>query len=343
VRATVLDFVYRTTTCDDSIMRTLLVSLVLLGAATRARADLCQSNLMIVLDRSCSMKDPPKAGGAMSKWTIAGAAIGKLTTKYTGKLDFGLIMFPDQTGTACLQDGPIYVNVGAGHEAQVTTALGATMPNGPCVTPIKPAFDQVSTDPAYAMPYKSGPRGFVLFISDGMQTCGGSNAQIVQSLQTLYNNGYPTYIVGFGGAVDPAALDSFATAGGVPRTPGDGSAQLYYQADDAAALDQALDAIASAVVTTEFGSCPGTPCPDGRCFNGETCMSGFCYAPEPDGGGESGNGDGDGGGGGGGPHGSGSSGCGCELGGAPVAPAAAALLGLAFAAGVVWRRRRRRR
>jgi acyl-CoA hydrolase len=57
---------------------------------------------------------------------------------YMGKLDFGLIMFPDQTGDSCLQDGPIYVNVGVGHEATINTTLAATKPNNPCTTPIKP-------------------------------------------------------------------------------------------------------------------------------------------------------------------------------------------------------------
>src|SRR5581483_5580733 len=243
-------------------------------------------------------------------------------------IDFGLIMFPDQTGMQCLQDGPIYVNVAAGNEMKISTTLAGTKPNGPCVTPIKPAFDQVSTDPAYAKPYASGPRGFVLFISDGMQTCGGTDAQIVSSIQALYTNGYPTYIVGFGGAVDPVALDSFATAGGVAKPAADGGAHLYYQADDATALDAALDEIASAVATTEFGMCPGTPCPDGRCFDGETCINNFCYAPPPDG--SSGNGNGDGGTGGG-PHGNGTGGCGCTLGASDSIPTTLAFLFLAAA------------
>src|SRR5947209_17252000 len=121
--------------------------LVLLLCAGPALADDCHSNLMIVLDRSCSMNMPPKPGGAKSKWQLAGEALTTVTTKYNGMLDFGLIMFPDQTGMDCLQDGNIYVNVGPGHESTLVSKVTSTMPNGPCVTDIKPGVDQVAKDP----------------------------------------------------------------------------------------------------------------------------------------------------------------------------------------------------
>jgi hypothetical protein len=315
--------------------------LTLLLVAAPVRADDCHSNLMIVLDRSCSMNMPPKPGGAKTKWTLAGEALQTVTTKYNGQLDFGLIMFPDQTGQDCNQDGPIYVNVGPGNESSVVMKVMSTMPTGPCVTNIKPAFDQVSTDPRYKTPYTgNGPRGFVLFISDGQQTCGGSNKQIEQSVAALYTNGYPTYVVGFGGDVDPAALNQFAMAGGVPRAGGsaDGGTPLYYQADDAQQLNDALDAIVGAVSTAEFGGCPGIPCPDGRCFLMQsTCVSGFCTTPGSGGGDMGLTGGGDGGNGNG--KGTGS-GCNCNLGGA--AAGGAPLVGILMFAGILIARGRRR-
>lgn len=321
-------------------MRTIFASLVALSlAAAPAAADDCHSNLMIVLDRSCSMQDPPKPGGTMSKWQLAGLALQKITTKYGGMLDFGLIMFPDQTGMNCVQDGPIYVGVGPGNESKLVTTVMSTMPTGPCVTDIKPAIDQVATDPVFAHKYTGlGPRSFVLFISDGMQTCGGNDNMIAASFGALDANGYPSYIVGFGGQVAPAALDQFATAGGVPRAAGDGGGRLYYQADDAAGLDAALDAIVGAVVSAEFSSCPGPPCPDGKCFApGQTCVNGSCIGPSS--GSDAGAGSGDGGSGGsGGTGGKGASGCNCNLGGAGAVPP----LALLFAAIGLARLRRRR-
>ncbi len=342
-------------------MRSAIIGFVTLAAlAGPAVADDCHSRIMIVLDRSCSMNDPPTKGGKQTKWELAGLALQKVTTQYQGQLDFGLIMFPDQTGNNCLQDGPIYVNVAPGQEATIVSKVMTTMPTGPCVTDIKPAIDQVATDPVFATPYSGqGARSFVLFISDGMQTCGGTDAQIATSFKTLYDSGYPSYIVGFGDGVAPAALDQFATAGGVPRTlTPDGGTRLYYQADDAQALDDALDHIVGAV-TAEFVVCPGVPCPDGRCFGaGAQCQAGFCAGPTTDDGGSSTGGDGgsstggDGGsstgGDGGSPTGDGGAttkghatgGCGCRMIGAP--PAGSALLLFVVGAAVFLLRRRRR-
>src|SRR3954465_14780519 len=104
-------------------MRIFLVAMLMISAA---RADDCHSQIMIVLDRSCSMNMPPKPGGTQTKWELAGLALQKVTTNYAGKLDFGLIMFPDQTGMDCNQDGPIYVNVAPGQESTLVTKVMST-------------------------------------------------------------------------------------------------------------------------------------------------------------------------------------------------------------------------
>jgi hypothetical protein len=283
--------------------------------------------MVIVLDRSCSMNRPPMQGSPQTKWQLASAAINVLTTKYAGKLDFGLIMFPDQTGDSCLQDGAIYVPVGPGREAMIASALVTGAPASPCTTPVKPGIDQVALDPVFAQPYSGqGRRSFVLFISDGQETCGGGRTEIDGSVKALFDKGYPTYVVGFGGAVDKMGLDSMALVGGVPRPLGDGGAERYYQADDGPALQAALDAIAGAAVGTGevfTTGCDGTPCPDGRCFGaGESCVNGSCLGPAADLAGGAGGGAsmndagavaGDAGAGGGMGKGAG---CGCEVGAA---------------------------
>jgi MYXO-CTERM domain-containing protein len=256
-----------------------------------ARASACDSNLMIVLDRSCSMRGTP-AGQTASKWQSAKAAINALTTDFAGQLRFGLIMFPDESGDSCTQDGGIYVLTGAGNEQDVRDSIAATKPDGPCVTNIDTAIGQVSQDPAFAgSAAPDGRRSFVVLITDGKQSnsCGGNTNDpiTVANLETLYSAGYPTYVVGFGGGVDPADLSDFALAGGMARP----ISPMYYQADDAEELQTALAAIAGEIVSgdPEFGGCAGTPCPDDRCFGqGEACMEGTCRVslrdggPEPD-------------------------------------------------------------
>src|SRR5437660_12339351 len=104
-----------------------------------------------------------------------------------------------------------------------------------------------------------GRRGFVVLITDGVQSsapCAG-NARIVEIISTLFQHGYATYVVGFGTGVSPSSLDSFAEAGGVPLT---GMPHKYYQANDAAQLEMAINAIAGRIGGDEF-ACAGTPCP----------------------------------------------------------------------------------
>jgi MYXO-CTERM domain-containing protein len=326
----------------------LAISLVVAGVAAgarSARAFECDSNLMIVLDRSCSMDNVP-AGETRTKWEIAVDALATLTTDYQGELRFGLIMFPDQTGESCAQDGEIYVPVGPDQEAAVMAAVGGTQPTGPCVTNIDTAMAQVFDDPVYDPAPVDPPvrRSFVLLLTDGKQSsaCGGEDRDPVteQTIADLYAAGYPTYVVGFGDGVRPASLATFATAGGVPRV-GD---PVYFQADTAADLDQALAVIAGSVVgDPEFG-CPGLPCPDGRCSGAyEQCVDGTCLPFYPDAGPtpavDAGAGDGDGGGGddggGGLADGEGVGGCGCRTGGA----SGGAWLGLALLALAARRRR----
>jgi MYXO-CTERM domain-containing protein len=242
---------------------------------------------MIVLDRSCSMKKVP-AGDTQSKWLSSIDAITNLATNYAGELRLGLIMFPDESGQSCVQDGGIYVNVGPDNETAVLDAVNGTTPTGPCVTNIDTAMEQVWDDPAFDPDPVDPPtrRSFVLLITDGKQSskCGGVGMDPLteQTILELYAANFPTYVVGFGGEVRPASLELFATAGGVPRV-GD---PVYYQADTAAELDEIIDVIAGTVAgDPEFGGCVGLPCPDERCPGQyDECVEGVCVTHLPDGG-----------------------------------------------------------
>ena len=57
------------------------------GAMTTSVAAI-PPNLLVVLDRSCSMTD--KVVGTTTKWMLAVAAINKMTTDFNGKIRFGL-------------------------------------------------------------------------------------------------------------------------------------------------------------------------------------------------------------------------------------------------------------
>lgn len=200
-------------------------------------------NLLIVLDRSCSMKIK---AGSQSKWAIAVAALHKLVAKHEGMIRFGLTLFPDTTGASCKQDAipvPPAPATGAKLQALLTAALSPAdpnYPNGPCVTNIDTGMLQASTAPALVEP---GRPSFVLLISDGGQALcseAGGDAGTTQVIKELRSKGVSTFVVGFGSAVDGNQLNVFADAGGKPS--GNASAR-YYKAEDAAGLDAALAAI----------------------------------------------------------------------------------------------------
>jgi hypothetical protein len=210
-------------------------------------------NMLINLDRSCSM-----TGNVMgvSKWEIAVSAIDKLVTDNKDAIFFGLTMFPDTVTPACEQDA-IAIPVGTGNEDPISMLLNAALvnsdpnfPNGPCVTNIDTAMQQAQLDePAFN---DVTTPGYVLLITDGKQAgcnkAGGDNGteQIITDL--WQQRSIATFVVGFGNGVDPAQLNVFANAGGVPTNDMSCDPPCnFYKAEDQASLDAALGAIAAAV------------------------------------------------------------------------------------------------
>lgn len=213
----------------------------------KATATAVAPNLLIVLDRSCSMTQKI---GAQTKWQIAVKAISDMTTKFAGKIRFGLTMFPDTDADKCGQ-GAIPIEPAAGNEAKVSKLLNdalsstnANYPDGPCVTNIDTAVQQAQSCKPLA---DKSRQDFALLMTDGAQAgcnaAGGATgaAKIIGDMAAV---GIKTFVIGFGGGVDATALNSFATAGGVPAS----GKTKYYDAADAASLDTALSTIANAAL-----------------------------------------------------------------------------------------------
>ena len=217
--------------------------------AKEIKAGAVPPNLLINLDRSCSM-DKPTGTGLPTKWEIAVQAISRLLADNKDTIRFGLTLFPDREGDRCTQDA-IPVPVGPAKEAEINTLLTAALtkpdpnfPDGPCVTNIDTAMAQAAGEPAFK---DASRKSFVLLITDGKQsgTCGGNTADPIttQTIENLHkNNGVDTFVVGFGGGVDANQLNIFADAGGQPNS--DPQAR-FYKAEDQVTLDAALAAIAS--------------------------------------------------------------------------------------------------
>lgn len=208
-------------------------------------------NLLVVLDRSCSMTSNV---GTQTKWQIAVAALNKLTTDFQSKIRFGITLFPDTVTPDCQQD-MIPIPVGDGNEPAMQTLLtnalapaDAYFPDGPCVTNIDTAMQQAATEPAFNDTVRDS---YAILLTDGKQAnCNEANGDNVtlMVLADLLNRGVKTFVIGFDVGSDPGQLNAFATAGGVPTNDTSCNPPCqFYNAEDAVALQVALDSIASAV------------------------------------------------------------------------------------------------
>lgn len=111
------------------------------------------------------------------------------------------------------------------------------------MTNIDTAMTQAGTEPAFDDATRPS---FVLLITDGKQAgcsaAGGDQGTTLAITDLFQTRGVPTFVVGFGTGIDPAQMDIFAEAGGVPSS--DPTAK-YYKAEDQASLQAAFDAIAT--------------------------------------------------------------------------------------------------
>ena len=208
------------------------------------------SNLLVVLDRSCSMTEK---NGTQTKWQLAVAAMKNLTATYKDKIRFGLTLFPDTDADKCGQ-GAIPIPVAPGNEAKIDALLAKSLamsdplfPKGPCVTNIDTAVQQAQGEPAFK---DATRKSYALLMTDGAQSgcsAAGGAAGATKIIGDMYKAGVSTFVVGFGSGVDVAALNGFATAGGVPSSD---PAAKYYKAEDATSLDKALATIGGKAALT---------------------------------------------------------------------------------------------
>lgn len=215
-------------------------------------------NLLIVLDRSCSMRRDLNNNinvAGPNKWTYSVDAITELTLLHEGEMRFGLTLFPDRfDGSQCKQ-GAASIPVGPGNESAIQSMLASALdtndayyPDGPCVTNIDTALEQASLQPELVDPKRAN---YVVLITDGKQagcSAAGGDSGSVSILTQMSALGISTFVVGFGGGTDVQQMSAFAVAGGVPKA----GPEAYYQANDALELVAALETIAKETLPCAF-------------------------------------------------------------------------------------------
>ena len=194
-------------------------------------------NMMIVLDRSGSM-DKGNFGGK-SKWEVASDALSQILTDYGPRVNFGLVLY---SGDGDCGPGNVDVDVAAGSAMDVNMAIGNATPDGN--TPIGDTLDALV---GYSGLASTDHPNYILLLTDGEETCDGDGKAAVETLAAQTPE-VKTFVVGFGGNVDEAALNDMATAGGTALS----GTTKYYQADDAQQLTDAFDSIVGSVLSCSY-------------------------------------------------------------------------------------------
>ncbi len=218
-------------------------------------------DMLVVLDRSGSMSDPPVTVPPifMSKWKIMRDGLGTVASMKDQNIRFGLLEFPSDD--ACAADATPEVAIGLGSHTAIATYFAGRSPGGS--TPAHIAL-QSALQYYNSIPVNSAGR-YVLFATDGVPNCGGgdpntaSDAETVAAVTALFNAGIKTYVLGFGTlGLNTGVLNDAAVAGGEART----GAKKFYEANSPADLTAALNAISGGVIVPSCSYQLQTPPPD---------------------------------------------------------------------------------
>ena len=230
-------------------------------------------DVLIVLDRSGSMNDDlndqPCMAGCTSKWTTAVQTLTDYLPTVEGTVNWGLKLFASTSGgggnTSCSVNNMAEVAPGANNANAIINRLNMTTAGSSTPTTAAmmaaAAYLKTLTDP--------NPK-YILLATDGIPTCGkaacaagvnsgGSanscdDANAIAAVKTVFDAGYPTFVLGIGTANSPGdgTLSQMAVNGGFPRkdTP------QYYPIGSADDLTAAFAAITQTVGMCVFSVTP---------------------------------------------------------------------------------------
>ncbi len=209
-------------------------------------------NLLLVVDRSGSMRHPIAETSTQSKIDDTRAALGLLLDQGDGSINFGLLTYPDNGSCG---GGSISVGCAESSVPTIKSRIDALTADGG--TPTGPAL-ALAAD--YAPLQDESRQSFVVLLTDGKPTCpdGGGSEETdsdaraaVDAAAALHRQAVDAFVVGIGqdlNAANPQVLNDMAVAGGRPRA----GAVKYYQANSLSQLNLVLSDISAAVFGCTF-------------------------------------------------------------------------------------------
>lgn len=246
--------------------------------ATAFPIEILQPNVVIVFDRSCSMRrlydDSLNFGTGpddpATRWYVARTAIDQITAAYESRVRFGLMVFPGEL-QGCPDTPAVDVLPDVSHRAEILAYLDSVHPfpvcgppnsaddSQPHQTPTAEALTALDASGVVADPARAD---YVLLVTDGGASCNATPESLGALSSALLAKGAKTAVVGFGDvASDPAAtnmMNSIAQQGGLPKPDGPPYFWLASQPQD---IGLAIDTIVAEALSCTF-KLKDTP-PDG--------------------------------------------------------------------------------
>ncbi|HMJ55453.1 MAG TPA: vWA domain-containing protein [Polyangiaceae bacterium] len=216
------------------------------------------AEVMLVLDRSASMKDAPTGSTtSTSKWNLVVPGINEVIRGTDATVWWGLKSFPEGSGSECVAGSvttAIDVPMGMMNGAAMTGAVMATTPEGNGT----PTGDAIKQAVAYLKTLTSSNRRYILLATDGEPSCpmpsDTARTYAVQAVTEAAAAGFHTFVVGVATTKASATtvLNQMALAGLEARPDPNPLATKYYLANTQAELVLALQAITGVVSTCLF-------------------------------------------------------------------------------------------
>jgi hypothetical protein len=219
------------------------------------------AELMLILDRSGSMKEPAAPGSLTTKWVDVTSALDETMMKTDQQIQWGMKAFPTDQTQCAVTDGVEVPSAPMNH-ARVRAQIMQSTPDGdgtPTTLGIQKALAYLAAHPS------PNPR-YLVVATDGEPNCragGGRSgardeAGAVMAVTDALKAGLKTFVIGI--ATAPGAetvLSDMARAGGAPRA----GTPPYYPVTSRADLITALGEITSLVSNCVFSLTKAPPSP----------------------------------------------------------------------------------
>ncbi|UQA59860.1 vWA domain-containing protein [Polyangium aurulentum] len=223
-------------------------------------------DILLVLDRSASMKDDPSGGdGSPSKWEIVVPALQEVIKSTDDGVSWGLKVFPlgDGEGACTAASFPedILVPIAEKNASKVNAAISATSDEGDGT----PTGDAINKAVEYLKGIQNDNVKYLVLATDGDPSCPKEDADefAVEAVSAAAAAGYHTFVVGVASSASKVkALNEVAIAGLEPRVDPDPLAPKFYIAATKDQLVTAMQTITGNAASCLFPLSEPPPNPD---------------------------------------------------------------------------------